>query len=59
MRQEFIDGRKLSSQFSVAGRYLIEEEEAEQLLDGRLIINDRVFPGWADDDGWKEAFKEW
>ena len=38
----------LASQYARSGVYDIEECEAEVLPDGRLIINERVFAGWAD-----------
>lgn len=45
----FKEMRLLASQFAPRGSYHIEEHEAEQLPDGRLIILDRVFPGFAED----------
>jgi len=38
----------LASQYARSGIYDIEECEAEVLPDGRLIINERLFAGWAD-----------
>jgi len=43
--------RLLSSQFSETGNYWIREVEAEVLPDGRLIIDNRVCAGFADDTG--------
>jgi len=40
--------RLLASQFARQGNYHIEECEAEQLPDGRIILGNLVFPGFAD-----------
>ena len=47
--------RLLASQFSSTGVYYIREVEAEVLPDGRLIIDNRVCAGFADDTG-EEVF---
>lgn len=46
--KHFREVRLLASQYSKNGNYHIYEEEAEQLPDGRVIVDDRVFPGFAD-----------
>ncbi len=50
----------LSSQYAPKGRYYTDKkgEEVEELPGGRLIIRDRVFPGFYDDNLMSEAF-EW
>lgn len=39
----------LASQYARNGRYRIEEFEAEVLPDGRVIVDNTVFEGWADE----------
>lgn len=38
----------VASQYARRGNYHIKEHNAEVLPDGRIIIEDRLFPGWAD-----------
>ena len=38
----------LASQYARKGNYDISEYEAEQLPDGRIIVEDKVFPGFID-----------
>lgn len=40
--------RLLASQYSLRGNYRIAEHDAEVLPDGRVIIDSRIFPGFAD-----------
>lgn len=49
----FHDGKKLASQYARNGRYSIEEHPAEVLPDGRVIIDCRIFKGWADESPWE------
>jgi hypothetical protein len=48
----------VASQYARRGRYEISEYDAEALPNGRLIVNDRVFHGWADtgDDEIQQPF---
>lgn len=56
--EEFKAMPLLASQYARQGRYEIEEHEAEQLPDGRLICGSKVYEGFKDDglndriDGW-------
>lgn len=52
--KEFHDKKKLASQYAPNGCYDISEHDAEILPDGRLIIGNTVFPGWADENGWND-----
>lgn len=45
---DFRRNKRLSSQYAPQGRYDIEEYEAEQLPDGRLIIGNIVFRGFTE-----------
>jgi len=46
--KEFEKKPLLSSQYSKIGLYRIDEHDGEQLLDGRIISEDRVFQGFWD-----------
>ena len=39
----------LASQYAPRGVYDVGEYDAEALADGRLIVGERVFRGWADE----------
>lgn len=45
--RRFLETKRLASQYARRGVYEIEECEAEQLPDGRLIIGNIVLPGFA------------
>lgn len=55
---DYHKARILASQYARNGRYEIEEHEAEILPDGRIIVDNTVFGGWAD-DGYDEIEKKW
>lgn len=50
----------LASQYAPEGRYSIEEHEAEELPDGRIIIGRRIFPNWLGEENgyYGEQFNE-
>lgn len=49
----------LVSQYALNGCYDIEEYDAEVLPDGRVIIDDTVFPGWAELTGCSLIESKW
>jgi hypothetical protein len=49
-QQQFILSRRCASQYAPYGIHRVHEFSAEVLEDGRIIIHDRVFPGWASGD---------
>lgn len=56
--QEYHESKTLASQYARNGRYSIEEHDAEILPDGRVIVDDTVFEGWAD-EGYDYIESKW
>ena len=56
--EEFYAKSKVASQFAPNGRYRVDEYEVEVLTDGRLILDNCVFAGWADAEPW-EPIQNW
>jgi len=51
--------RLLASQYARNGNYKIEEYDAELLPGGRVIVDDTVFAGWAEDTGEDYIDRNW
>lgn len=52
IKNKFHNAKKLASQYAPNGLYSIYDCQAELLPDGRIIIESRIFQGWADDNPW-------